>query len=191
MERAPFRHTVDALRFLFNSDRVVCSRSAVSRMADMTRGEPGLLSGLDGAATAASAQAMLTGRLTQAQVMVLACRYAPIKLRCECKAGCCSGWAINPQWQNAISYIAQEVKLKAFQGTDKSHLQFVVAVLWKEYAKQKGALTDVGTSLGMSLGTCTNHRRRVLNWLLSPETGLEEVAYREAESGLRLGGFIH
>ena len=190
MDRAPFRNTADALRFLFDLDRVVCSRSAVSRLADMKRGEPGLLSGLDGAATAASAQAMLLGRLSKSQLMVLACRYAPAKLRCHCKSDCCSGWTVNPQWQNAISYIAQETRLKVFKGANGVHLRFITAVLWKEYAKHKGALTNVGTSLGMSLGTCTNHRQRVLDWLLQSSTGLERIAYLDAEAGLRLGGFV-
>lgn len=191
MDRAPFRNTEDALRFLFNPERVVCSRSAVSRLADMKRSEPGQLSGLDGAATAASAQAMLEGRLTQIQLMVLACRYAPEKSRCYCKSDCCSGWTVNPQWQNAISYIAQEARLKVFKGASGVHLRFIAAVLWKEYAKHKGALTDVGTSLGMSLGTCTNHRQRILDWLMHSSTGVERIAYLEAESGLRLGGFIN
>lgn len=190
MDRAPFRSTADALRFLFNPDRVVCSRSAVSRLADMKRSEPGQLSGLDGAATAASAQAMLGGRLTQVQLAVLACRYAPSKSRCNCKSDRCSGWVVNPQWQTAVSYMAQEAKLKVFKGANGVYLRFITAVLWKEYAKHKGALTDVGTSLGMSLGTCTNHKQRVLDWLLQSSTGVERMAYLDAESALRLGGLV-
>lgn len=205
-EPAPFRNTADALRFLFNPDRIVCDRPAASRMADKTRGEPGQLSGFDGAATAASAEAMLTGRLTTAQITVLACRYAPSKLRCECKSDCCSGWATNPQWQNAISYIAQEAKLRAFNGVDVVHLRFITAVLRKEYGKDKVAVTDVGTDLGMSAGTCTNHSRRIIGWLLRSEAlqqktkdgkklppiprGIEVTAFIAAEETLRLGGFI-
>lgn len=202
-ERVPFRHAAEALTFLFDPERVVCDRPAASRMGDKRRGDPGPLSGLDGAATAASAQVMLTGRMTTSHLAVLACRYAPAKLRCECKSDCCSGWAANPQWQNAISYVAHEAKLRAFRGVDVAHLRFITAVLRREYGKEKGALTDIGSDLGMALGTCTNHRRRVVDWLLRSERphdqsddepslppGIEVIAYKTAEEVLRSGGFI-
>lgn len=206
-ELAPFRHATQALKFLFNPERTTCDRPPVARLADIRRGEPGALSGLDGAATAASAAAMIKGRLTPSQIAILVGRYAPPKLRCGCKSDCCSGWKTNPEWREAISYVAADAFYQALPG-EAAHLRYVTAVLLREYGKQKIVLTDLGADLGLSLGTCTNHRRKVLNWLLRPHgesevknedgtviqpalaMGKEPIAFAAAEEALRLGGFI-
>lgn len=209
VEQAPFQHAVDALRFLFNPERTTCDRPPVARLADLRRGEPGAISGLDGAATVASAEAMIRGRLTQSQMAILACRYAPAKLRCGCRADCCSGWRTNPQWREAISYVALDALYQALPDGESARLRFVTAVLLREYGHKKHiVLTDLGADLGMSIGTCSNYKRRVLNWLLRPQTvseerdekgsvvkralqkGQEPVAFALAEEVLRQGGFI-
>lgn len=207
-ERAPFRHAVEALRFLFNPERATCDRPPAARLADIRRGEPGALSGLDGAATVASAEAMLRGRLSQSQMAILACRYAPARLRCSCRADCCSGWRTNPQWREAISYVALDALYQALSEGESSRLRFVTAVLLREYGQKKISLTDLGADLGMSTGTCTNYKRRILNWLLRPEAisevrdenggvvqpalskGQEPIAFALTEEVLRQGGFI-
>lgn len=190
MEGPPFRHAVEALRFLFNPDRATVDRPPVSRLADKHRGEPGPLSGQDGAATAASAEAMLKGRLSPLQLAVLSCRYAPNRLRCDCRADCCGGWRTNPAWRDAIAYVTADAVYRVIPGREPINPRFIKAVLLREYGKQKIALTDVGTDLGMSAGTCTNYKRRIIDWLLRHPTGIEMEAFRVAEEVLRGGGFI-
>lgn len=202
MERAPFRNTVDALRFLFNPERATVDRPPMARMIDKHRGEPGPLSGLDGAATAASAAAMLSGRLSPLQLAVLSCRYAPSRLRCHCGSDCCGGWRTNAAWKESIAYVAAEAVYRVMPGREPIDARLVTAVLMREYGKQKTVLTDVGSSLGLSLGTCTNYKRRILDWLLHqpavpdqrPEgakpAGIEVQAFAIAEKALRGGGFI-
>lgn len=210
-ERLAWRGVDEALQFLFNPDRAPCDRPPAARLADERRGDPGQLSGLDGAATTGSALAMLEGRLTTLQLVVLAARYAPSKLRCECTSDCCSGWKTNPKWRDAIDYLAHEVLYRGLTGLDVMYVRYVTAVLMREYGKPKPGerkivLTDVGTDLGLSLGSCTNYRRAALNWLLRvvpvPEAvengkkvpalpkGIEVEALVAAEETLRLGGFI-
>lgn len=206
-ERAPFHNAADALRYLFDAERpTTVSRSAIARWADGTLGDPGPLAGLDGAATAGSAKAMLEGRLTQLQLVVLAARYAPSRRRCECKADCCSGWKTNPKWREAIDYLAHEALYRALAGLDAMYVRYVTAVLLKEYGQRKIAVTDVGTDLGLSLGSCANYKRAILSWLLRAEAipeevvgnkktlaqpqGMEVQAFAAAEEALRQGGFI-
>ncbi|MFT0532252.1 hypothetical protein ACMHYJ_05365 [Castellaniella hirudinis] len=177
-------------------------------MADKRRGDPGPLAGLDGAAEIGMAETMLKARLTPLQLMVLACRYAPSKLRCECRADCCSGWRTNPTWRTAIADVAGEAVYHALPAREHVDQRYVAAVLLREYGAQKIALTDVGASLGMPLGTCTNRKRKILGWLLRPKAlpevkredgtisqpaqaqGIEVSAFALAEEVLRGGGFI-
>lgn len=202
MERPVFRHATDALQFLFNPDRATCDRPPAARMGDKRRGEPGPLHGLEGAATAARAEAMLESRLTSLQRAVLACRYAPSRLRCECKSDCCSGWRTNPGWREAVSFVADEAVYRVLPGREPIASRYVTAVLLREYGKQKIALTDVGAQLGMSLGICTDRKRRISDWLLhqpaahvdddkpTKPIGIEVAAFSLAEDVLRQGGFI-
>lgn len=190
MERPPFRHAVEALRFLFNPERATVDRPPAARMADKHRGDPGPLSGKDGAATAASAEAMLEGRLSPLQLAVLSCRYAPARLRCECTSDCCSGWRTNPVWRESIAHVAADAVYRVMPGREPIDGRFVTAVLMREYGKRKVVLTDVGAGLGMSLGTCTNYKRRITDWLLGHPTGIEPEAFNVAEEVLRGGGFI-
>ncbi|TEA79824.1 hypothetical protein [Allopusillimonas ginsengisoli] len=106
-----------------------------------------------------------------------------------------------------MSYVAFDAIYQATMGEGANH-RFASAVLLREYGKQKIALTDLGADLGMSLGTCTNQRRRLLDWLLRPKgqsdkknkndslarsalpLGKEPIAFAAAEEALRLGGFI-
>lgn len=207
-ERPPFRHAVEALRFLFDPDRAACDRPPAARMIDKRRGDPGPLAGLDGAAEIGVAEDMLRKRLTPLQLAVLACRYAPSKVRCECRSDCCSGLRTNPTWREAISDVSGEAVYRVLPGREPVDQRYVAAVLLREYGSQKIVLTDVGTSLGMSLGTCTNRKRKILDWLLRPRAipaekredgtasktespqGVEVAAFVLAEEVLRGGGFI-
>lgn len=206
VEQPPFRDVDEALKFLFDPNRVSCDRPPAARMADKRRGEPGPLAGLDGVAESGTAEVMLKGRLTPLQFAILAARYAPNKMRCGCKSDCCSGWRTNPQWRQAIDYLASEALYKALPDCDAMYMRFVAAVLLREYGRQKIALTDVGADLGLAMGTCSKYKRRILDWLLRPMTepdaaknskdgppappGKEVIAKIEAEQALRLGGFI-
>lgn len=203
MDRPPFRHAVEALQYLFNPERATVDRPPVARLADKRRGDPGPLSGLDGAATAASAESMLEGNLTPLQLAVLSCRYAPNRLRCECRSDCCSGWRTNPTWREAISFVAGDAVYRVMPKREPIPLRYVTAVLLREYGKRKIALTDVGSDVGMSLGTCTRYRRLISDWLLHQPAlesdaddkpplpaGIEVTAFALAEDALRRGGFI-
>lgn len=200
--QAPFRSVEAALRFLFDPERVVCNRSAISRMADSRYGEPGPLSGLDGAATAAIAEAMLQGNLSPLHLAILACRFAPALEPCNCGSPCCSRRRPSPRWQQAAALVADEAMAEALADCT-AHKRFVAAVLAREYGATAGRvnLNDVGEDLGMSSGTCTNHRHRVLHWLLGdehahkrrtgpPQPGQEVRARQRAEEVLCCGGFV-
>lgn len=203
VERPPFRDVAEALLYLFNPERATVDRPPASRLADKRRGEPGQLSGMDGVATAASAAAMLEGRLTPMQLSVLACRYAPSRVRCECRSECCSGKKVNAQWRDSVDYVAHEAVYRASPRGEGLNLRFVRAVLEREYGKSKISLVDLGTDLGMSGGSCTGHRRRILDWLLHQPSleqkgddkekrpkGQEVAALEAAEEILKGGGFI-
>lgn len=207
-ERPPFRHAVEALRFLFNPDRATCDRPPAARMVDKRRGDPGPLAGLDGAAEIGVAEDMLRRRLTPLQLAVLACRYAPSKVRCECRSDCCSGWRTNPTWREAISDVSGEAVYRVLPGREPVDQRFVAAVLLREFGGQKIVLTEVGADLGMSPATCSRRKRKTLDWLLRPRAlpeskgadgcvttpaqpqGIEVEAFALAEGVLRGGGFI-
>ncbi|RTZ39950.1 hypothetical protein EKL30_16970 [Candidimonas sp. SYP-B2681] len=95
---------------------------------------------------------------------------------------------------------------RALTGLDVLYVRYVTEILLREYGQRKVALTDIGTDLGLSLGSCTNYKRTALNWLLRADAvpeevlagkkipalpkGVEVIALAIAEETLRLGGFI-
>jgi hypothetical protein len=203
IERAPFASVTDALYYLFNPERATVDRPPASRLADKRRGDPGALSGEDGTATAARASAMLESRLTPLQLAILACRYAPSRVRCECRSICCSGKKTNVQWSESIDYVAHEAVYSASPRGEGLNVRFARAVLEREYGKKKVSLIDFGGDLGMASGTCTGHKRRIMEWLLHQPgdralgdqegkrpKGQEVVALDAAEEVLKGGGFI-
>lgn len=201
MERAVFPSADFALRFIFDPERERRSRSPMALLMEPPAGEPGPLSGLDGVAETGMAKAMLEGNLTPFQLALLACRYAPPTVKCECRMECCSGKKPNQQWRDAVRYVAGEALMHPLRGCDKANLTYTAAVVAAEYGGKTEPLVRLGRRFGLSAGACTEHKQKVTEWLLGeteasprrhgpPRPGREVRAYIAARDALRLGGFV-
>jgi len=108
------------------------------------------------------AKAMLEGNLTPFQLALLACRYAPPTVKCECRMECCSGKKPNQQWRDVVRYVAGEALMHPLRGCDKANLTYTVAVVAAEYGGKAEPLVKLGKRFGLSAGACTEHKQKVL-----------------------------
>jgi hypothetical protein len=98
----------DALIFAFNYSMQRSDRSAADRMAAPSPRTGKGLSGNDGAGQAGMIRRELE-QLSDIDRAVLVARFAPRSWPCTCGHACCSGYTPNPEYQAAISLLAEKV----------------------------------------------------------------------------------
>lgn len=116
-----FKSSKGALLFALNyTHGGIKSPSIVALMKDAGGKKGRGLGGLDGAAQAGMIQVEL-GRLSELRRAILVARYAVPSLPCSCRAPCCRGYRDNPEWDEAISWLAVYVLDKKLTGSISHH----------------------------------------------------------------------
>ncbi len=143
------------------------------------------LAGLDAAAQSGMirAEIKLLGRLAEA---VLFARYAPRGIPCACRATCCSGHKRNPEWTNAISFLADYVRTTALAGCVTNGMMRQEYVVRYFSAKGRISLEDLAEKHGIVINTVTAHNGKVSKALRT----FEHAANEAAEERLRFVGIV-
>lgn len=104
-----FKSSKGALLFALNyTHGGIKAPSIVALMKDPGLSKGRGLGGLDGAAQAGMIQVELS-RLSDLRRAILVARYAVPSLPCACRAPCCRGYRFNPEWDEAIAWLAAYV----------------------------------------------------------------------------------
>jgi hypothetical protein len=124
-QEALFDSAHAALVFAFNFsgqhyDTPPLARLAASLNRGLSSSSGKGLTGLDGAAQAGMirAEIALLGPLAES---VLAARFAPSYHPCSCRSACCSGRKTNPEWINAVAWLANHMRSTALFGTSADY----------------------------------------------------------------------
>lgn len=182
-----FRSVESALRFAFDPERVACNRPGISRRMSAGGGEPGALSGLNGAAQAGIIRRRIA-TLPHLQQSLLVARYAPALVPCGCGQPCCAKWRPNFEWQGAIRIIADHAKVEPLKGC-KPEQEVLLSILAKHFGHRVESVVVVAADKGVSNGTASNHTGKVRRWLYGEagadrQPGVEEVALLAAQRQL-------
>jgi hypothetical protein len=111
-----FKSARAALVFALHYSMQQYVRPLLNRIAaGPSNGETIGLSGFDGVAQAGMIRAELA-RLTPLHRAVLIAAIAPQRNQCECRAACCGGWVLNPEWANALGDLTTASAAAALSG---------------------------------------------------------------------------
>lgn len=143
METEPlFKSAHDALVFAYSYSGQQFDKSLMLKMAaGGTKSGKGLV-GNDGAAQAGMIrqEVLGLGRIVEAVLIV---RFAPRAQPCECRSACCKGYKDNFEWRNAVSFLADHVRMSALAGTTANAIVRRECVL--RYFEQKDKRVGVET----------------------------------------------
>lgn len=169
-QEALFDSAHAALVFAFNFsgqhyDRPPLARLAdkVSRGADVSTGKG--LSGLDGAAQAGMIRAEIAtlGSLAES---VLTARFAPSYHPCSCRSACCGGRKTNPEWINAVAWLANHMRTTALFGTAADYRIRRTCVLRHFQAKdRRQSLEQMADHCGIARNTAGAYMSKVAKFL--------------------------
>ena len=133
------------------------------------------LGGLDGAATGGMVLRELS-TLPEAQQLVLMGGNLVAILPCACRAPCCSGYRLNPDWSRVIvklcDYLRDEAELSRVPGKKGMSIAPVLrrALVEKYYLpERKLVLADLAKACRLSVQTVYNHQASILPLLQSLE----------------------
>ncbi|MPS76567.1 MAG: hypothetical protein E2591_00660 [Achromobacter sp.] len=160
---ALFRSAHAALVYALNYsmqqyDRPLINRMAVGRSNADSRG----LSGLDGAAQAGMIRAEIARLPTLFQALLIA-KAAPSHLHCECRAACCAGMRINPEWQDAMSEVTTAAASGALSGCiSNGRLR---SALIQRLLGARMTLKDLAERYDVDEKTAGAHSARLKRWL--------------------------
>lgn len=171
-----FRSAHEALTFALNYsmqqyDRPLMNRAMSAKPSGGGEGKG--LSGLDGAGQAGMIRAELA-KLVPLHQAVLVASIAPARLPCECRVSCCSGWKVNPEWQDAMSQLSVAAAAGALSGC-LSNGRLRSALIQRHFGA-KASLFELAEKFDVSQRTAAEHSSRIKRWLFGvPATSKEEA----------------
>ncbi|OFQ51978.1 hypothetical protein [Achromobacter xylosoxidans] len=196
-----FKSAHDALVFALNYSMQQYDRPLMNRIAsgELTAGMAVAggkrLSGIDGAGQAGMIRAELSQikPLQQAALIVSA---APAQIPCECRVSCCSGWKVNPEWQDAMSVLSTAAAAGALSGC-VSNGRLRSALIQRHFGAQV-SLLKLAERHEVSERTAEAHSARLKRWLFGvpakddepAQLGVFQLAHRQFTERLRGGGLI-
>lgn len=186
-----FKSAHAALVFALNYSMQQYDRPLMNRaLAGKREGEGKGLSGLDGAGQAGMIRAELE-RLKPIEQAALVAHAAPSQIQCECRAACCSGWKVNPEWQDAMSVLSSAAASGALSGC-VSNGRLRSALIQRIFGA-KVTLTELAERYGVDENTAGAHHAKLKRWLfgaternrLFGTQGLHQLAYRALSERLK------
>lgn len=160
-------------------DRPMMNRVAAGPSAHEGKG----LSGIDGAGQAGMIRAELE-RLPKLQQAVLIAAAADQRVACECRASCCVGWKVNPEWADAISDLTAAAASAALSGC-VSNGRLRSGLIQRMFGV-KASLVDLAERCHVDPDTAGSHNAKIKKWLfggaiargLGPSVGLHQQAHQ-------------
>ncbi|WP_454669572.1 hypothetical protein [Achromobacter kerstersii] len=189
----PFPRVAIALAYAFSDERHTLNRPAMARAADTRLGEPGPLSGMDGASEIAKVRQFLERGLDPLHLAVLCARYGQRKACCKH----CHTEGDHHEWVGALYKVA--AALGGYLSMRTAHSELLYALVRRYYdsgsARTHQALADAYACKVRSVERAST---RTADWLrgtrekkgAEPIYGVEQAAHAAAEKLLRDGGFI-
>lgn len=185
-----------ALVFALNYSMQQYNRPLMNRIAsgELTAGrapEGGKgLSGLDGAGQAGMILAELE-RLRPIEQAVLVAHAAPSRVPCACGVACCSGWKINPEWQDAMAVLNTAAASGALSGC-VSNGRLRSALIQRLFGV-KVTLAELAERYDVDDKTASAHHAKLKRWLFGgadrrsneEAVGLHQQAYRAFSERLK------
>ncbi|WMD23054.1 hypothetical protein RAS12_11970 [Achromobacter seleniivolatilans] len=190
---APFARLAVALAYAFSDERHTTNRPAMSRAADTRLGEPGPLSGMDGAAEIGKVRQFLERGIQPLHFAALYARYGQRKACCKH----CNTEGDHPEWVGALYKVA--AALGEYLTMRTAHSELLYALVRRYYdsgsVRTHQALAD---AYACKVRSVERASARTADWLrgtrakkgAEPIYGVEQAAHAAAEKLLRDGGFI-
>lgn len=157
-----------ALTFALNYSMQQYDRPLINKVASgalatgATLGGGKGLSGLDGAGQAGMIRAELA-RLSPIDQAVLVAHAAPAQIPCNCGIACCSGWRVNPEWQDAMSVLTSAAASGALSGC-VSNGRLRSALIQRLFGA-KVTLTELAERFEVDDKTASAHQAKLKRWL--------------------------
>ncbi len=191
-----FRSAHAALVFAFNYSMQQYDRPIMNRLAaGPSKSEGRGLSGLDGAGQAGMIRAELA-RLAPLHQAVLVASIAPQQIPCECRAACCGGWKVNPEWSDAMSELTTVAAAAALSGClSNGRLR---SALIQRILGAKVTLAELAGRHNVDEKTAGAHSAKLKRWLFgggivgsaSIQIGVHQIAHLEIAKRLQACGWI-
>ncbi|QCP50173.1 DNA-binding protein [Trinickia violacea] len=156
-----FHTTEAALKFAFSYSMQQQDRPLVNRMASPALRTGKGLAGNDGAGQAGMLRRELQ-QLSELDRAVLIARFAPRSIPCQCRHSCCSGYKINPEWDDALR-VLEQAALTQLAG----HLSNYVLRrrLVEKSIGVKVELKALACACGVSENTASAHWKIIKEWM--------------------------
>jgi len=189
----PFPRLAVALAYAFSDERHTANRPAMARAADARLGDPGPLSGMDGAAEIAKLRQFLERGLEPLHLAVLYARYGQRKTHCKC----CGSEGDHMDWSGALHRVAGA--LGAYLSMRTAHSALLYALVRRHYdTGSMRTLQSLADEYGCKARSVERASARAGDWLrgtrekkgAEPIYGVEQAAHAAAEKLLQDGGFI-
>lgn len=190
----PFPRLAVALAYAFSDERSTANRPAMARAADDRLGEPGPLSGMDGAAETGTARKFLERGLSPLHFAVLYARYGQRQTQCKC----CGGVGDHLQWLASLRTLADS--LAAFLGMSSVNAEMRFSLVRRHFDENWApTLDDLARRHECSERSADRANVKTAEWIRGtrkkrsgeePVYGVEQAAHASAERLLRDGGFI-
>ncbi|WP_454677475.1 hypothetical protein [Achromobacter marplatensis] len=190
---APFARLAVALAYAFSDERHTLNRPAMARAADARLGEPGPLSGMDGAAEIAKVRQFLERGLDPLHLAVLFARYGQRKACCKH----CNTEGDHAEWVGALYKVA--AALGEYLSMRTAHSELLYALVRRYYdSGSVRTLQALADDYACKVRSVERASAKATNWLrgtrekkgVEPIYGVEQAAHAAAEKLLRDGGFI-
>ncbi|RQM44735.1 hypothetical protein EHZ19_26905 [Paraburkholderia bannensis] len=149
-----FRSAEEAITFACNYSSQQYAMSPMAKLLQgPARGSGRGLTGLDGAGQAGMVFAELQ-RIDYWQLAALVTRKLPRSERCDCRRTCCSGWKLNPLFEESVNQLADYVALTLTPVPPVK--EFRVAVIMKYFGEKANPL-DVAQRLEIKKNAAERH----------------------------------
>lgn len=120
------------------------------------------------------------GTMHPSRVALLIVRFAPRATPCSCRRPCCSGWAKNEEWTEAIGRLVED-SLQAVSG-QISNRQLRAGVIRKWSGAERVNLGILAEKCGVHRNTAGKQAKAIRKWLEQ----LERAALDEADNCLAI-----
>jgi len=166
---ALFRSAHAALVFALQYSKQQYDRPMMNRVAAGPSAHEGKgLAGIDGAGQAGMIRAELE-RLPRLQQSVLIAAAAEQRVACECRASCCVGWKVNPEWADAISDLTAAAASGALSGCI-SNGRLRSALIQRMFGV-KVSLAELAERCHVDPDTAGAHNAKVRRWMFGGAAG--------------------
>lgn len=159
-----FRSSHAALTFAYSFCSDQYDRPAMLKLAAPVTGDGRGLGGLNGAGQAGMIRGEVAA-LGQLREAMVAAYFSPHTLPCSCKAACCSGSRLNPEWQEAISIITRAALSQLSGHLSNYRLRESIVIRNFTRSKDRGTIQDMAEACGVDRDTASQHNAIISEWL--------------------------